>query len=162
VSAHIAAGGFQALFCAGAVCLLLTPAAVGAQPLEVGSHVRVTSEWYQLDEAIGSVQASTGDSLVVDLEGGSYGQALALDRIDAIELSAGTRRRTMRGLAIGSLVGVAIGLVIGISESDDPGGWVSGGESVALGVGLFGGTGALLGLGIGAMVRTETWRPVAF
>lgn len=162
MSASLAADGFRTLLCAWAAWLLLTPMAAGAQPLEAGSRIRITSEWYQLDEAVGSVQTSTRDSLLVALEGGGDGRVLALDRIDAIELSAGTRRRTLRGLAIGSLVGVAIGLVIGIREADDPGGWVTGGESVALGVGLFGGTGALLGLGIGTIVKTETWRPVAF
>ena len=68
-------------------------------------------------------------------------------------------RRSLRGLAIGGLSGAPLGLVVGIAEADDPGGSATGGESAALEVGLFGGTGAILGLAIGSAVRTESWRP---
>jgi hypothetical protein len=155
-------GRLRAFFPVSAACLLLAPVVVRAQPLEVGSRVRIASDWYQLNDAIGSVQASTRDSLLVALESESYGRTFALDRIDLIERSEGYRRRSLRGLAIGSLVGAALGLVVGIGEADDPGGWVTGGGSVALGVGLFGGTGAILGLVIGTAVRTESWSPVGF
>jgi len=155
-------GRLRAFFPVAAACLLLTPVVVRAQPLEVGSRVRIASDSYQLNAAIGSVQAFTRDSLSVALESESSARTFALHRIDSIERSAGYRRRSLRGLAIGSLVGTALGLVVGIREADDPDGWVTGAESVALGAGLFGGTGSILGLVTGTAVRTESWSPIRF
>jgi hypothetical protein len=142
--------------------LLLAPPVAQAQPLDVGSRIRITSDWYRLDHAIGYVQASSRDSLLVSLESTRRVRPLALERIGSIEVSAGSRRRSLRGLAIGGLVGAALGLVVGLSEADDPEGWVTGGASVALGVGLFGGTGAILGFAIGSVVKTESWSPRSF
>jgi hypothetical protein len=153
---------FRAMISTSAACLLLAPAVVGAQPLEAGNRVRITSDWYRLDRAIGYVQGAPRDSVLVAFEGESSRRALALERIGSIEVSQGYHRRTLRGLAVGSLVGAALGLVVGIGEADDPGGWVTGGESVVLGVGLFGGAGAILGLVVGTAVRTESWSPRVF
>ena len=111
-------------------------------------------------ESIGIVQDLTPDSIRLDRDRGV--RTAALSPTVRLEISRGVRANTGRGAWIGALIG-GLGMgTLGALSCDGRGNIVSFSSSdCAKGGALLGGAaGALLGLGIGALVRTERWEEV--
>jgi hypothetical protein len=76
------------------------------------------------------------------------------------ELATGTKRHWLAGLVIGAAAGAAMGFAFDVDpvacQYDDTY-FCSRGEAVALGAGTFG----VIGAGVGALVKTERWTPIA-
>jgi hypothetical protein len=94
------------------------------------------------------------------------GTAIVLGADRQLEVSAGTRRRTLKGVGLGFLLGTAAGAAIGRATYDNPG--CSGDVCFDFGPGLatFGGallggaSGMVIGGIIGANSKYEAWRPM--
>jgi hypothetical protein len=84
---------------------------------------------------------------------------LPRDSVTRLEIVTGTERHWLRGLVIGAALGVAMGFAVDVDpvrcEFDDNYA-CSRGEAV----GLVGGFSAVVGAGIGGMVRKDVWTPV--
>jgi hypothetical protein len=80
--------------------------------------------------------------------------------VGRFELKTGSKRHWLYGL----IVGAALGLALGVTSDVDPVAceysyeyFCSRGEAIAAGVGVLGAVGA----GVGALVKTDRWTPVA-
>jgi hypothetical protein len=87
---------------------------------------------------------------------------IPLDSVTRLEVSRGRHRQTARGAGVGFLVGAAAGLIVGPISMECPeyGCDTSPAVAAALGGIVFGGLGALVGLGVGAATTSETWQEV--
>lgn len=80
--------------------------------------------------------------------------------VTRFELATGKQRQWLRGLVIGGGLGLALGFAVEVDDvacQYDEGYACSRGEALA----LMGGTFAVLGAGVGALVTTDRWTPVA-
>jgi hypothetical protein len=90
------------------------------------------------------------------------GSELRLPReaISRLEIATGKKRHWLAGLAIGAAAGVAMGFAMDVDSSRcefDDNYFCSRGEAVA----WMGGTFAAVGAGVGALVKSDVWIPVA-
>jgi hypothetical protein len=85
---------------------------------------------------------------------------IPLEAIESLEISLGQRSNTLNGLAYGALGGAVLGAaVVAVSclaegcsgDGASAGGWIAFGAIVGAG------GGAVLGLLVGSLVKTETW-----
>jgi hypothetical protein len=110
-----------------AVILVLCAAPVFAQtgrPAALGDRVRVMASKAGYRRLTGQVIATTPDVLQLRLDGGKTEVAVQRAQIDELLLSLASRRNTMRGAAIGGLVGGAGAFLYGPRKKtsvDDPG-----------------------------------------
>ena len=89
---------------------------------------------------------------------------ILLSDVQNLELSVGEHRNAGRGALIGGGVGMLVGAVAGAIEGGQcEGDWFcpGAGGGAALGAIGLGGIGAAVGLGIGALVKTERWSEVS-
>lgn len=142
--------------------VLLAPSHLGAQaaaPPAAGSRIRFASA--PGTRVIGRLVEWTADSIVLETPAGRRRYALGADT--RVDLSVGTRTQRGRGARIGALIGLAAGVTLGLaSGSDDPNQWfaLTAGEKALGGGVLLGGTGALIGLLVGATHRVDRWEQV--
>ena len=160
---------------AAALVLVMAGAATSSEPppLPTTQTVRVRIEWADGDRKVfgdGRAVAIRGDSLLLDhLVVSHEGDATTyevesphvhLQNLE-IQVSRGVRANSGPGALIGSVIGLALGALAYQSYTSDPllshpSNPNAGGLTV-IGGGAFG---ALLGAGIGALIRTERWERV--
>lgn len=130
---------------------LAVPAAQGGEDsVLIGARVRIrTVEPGPM--RVGTLLSRTSDELVVRVEAAELPVAFRRGDVALLEVSRGVHRNTLKGLLAGAVVfGVVVGGVAAFDTLDESGV----GEPAFLG-GLL-----ATGAGIGALVKTETWRPV--
>jgi hypothetical protein len=147
---------------------LLSPSELLGQALQPGDRIRVTAPLLLSRPQRGQLISFDRDTLV--LEGTDLGQRGAAptrwivprDLLSQLEMSEGYRRYPARGFLIGAGVGLVGGL-IAINSGNGSACRGSGdyGELCAYFVGASTVGGGLLGLLLGAAVRTERWTPVS-
>jgi len=111
-------------------------------------------------ESIGIVEALTLDSLLLGTDRGA--RHVALSPTIRLEISRGIHANTGRGAWMGAFIGgIGLGLV-GALTCEEEGGiaFYGSSECAAAGVLLGGAGGALVGLVVGSVVKTERWEEV--
>ena len=128
-----------------------------------GSKVRVTAPSLGLDEAVGTVQETTDEALVVQFEYPRRVETVDRSEIAAIEVSTPGKRKVLKSVGVGFLVGAGSGALMGLASGDDPQqewfAFTAEEKAVMMGVGL-GLTGAAVGLIVGLVGRNDVWSPV--
>lgn len=158
---------FAKMLCA-AFLLVATASGVGAQEapvVEAGSRVRITSPALGLRQAVGTVREVADGALVVQFHNPRRAARIEGGDIAAMEVSVGRQRKALRGMGTGALVGGGAGLVLGFMAGDDPPEcWLlcySAEEKAAMLAVFLGGSGAVIGLITGALIKTDVWSPTA-
>lgn len=135
-----------------------------ALELPVGARVRVRvvaapGPWMK-----GFLAGADSGSIAIVPEGAPplAGSELRLPRetVSRLEIAAGKKRHWLAGLVVGAAAGVAMGFAQDVDPTRcefDYDYACSRGEALA----LVGGTLAAIGAGIGALVKTDVWIPVA-
>ena len=132
-------------------------------PVEAGSRIRVTAPTVGADKLAGECVEVDATRLRVQAEEQASPMTISLTDVTRLEVSQGRKSNALKGLLIGSIVGVPAGAVLVLlwttrgSDnpcSDYPAACAAGGAAV---VGV---TGALVGLGIGALSKSERWEEV--
>lgn len=151
--------------CLSLVVLLLRPSVLPGQmpQLEVGERVRVVAPPFTDGRLVGTVLATNPQGLVLATRS-TPDQVptveIPLEAIESLEISLGQRSNTLNGLAYGALGGAVLGAaVVAVSclaegcsgDGASAGGWIAFGAIVGAG------GGAVLGLLVGSLVKTETW-----
>jgi hypothetical protein len=132
--------------------------------LPMGARVRLQtgtagSQWLR-GVLVGADSASVG---IVPEEAPPLGAnqlRLPMSHVTRFELKTGSKRQWLRGLIVGVAAGVALGFAIEVDPvacTYDNNYECSRGAALALGGATFGAIGA----GVGALVKTERWTPVA-
>lgn len=148
----------------GLFLLQSAPLAGQIPPLEVGERVRVVAPPFTDGRLAGTVLSADSEELVLATRHSSEQAptvAIPPEAIESLEVSLGERSNTLNGLAYGALGGAVLGagfvavscLAEGCSGDDGAGagGWIAFGAIVGAG------GGAVLGLLVGSLVKTETW-----
>ena len=130
--------------------------------LATGQRVRITSLNRGIVQKTGDLLYSRGDSLGLRMNGSDMAGVLPWSLLERIDVSGGTRRHALHGLGIGFLAGSLIGVsaraqsdcawgadVCSVEEVNKAAAAITGG--VVMG---------LLGLGIGALIKTERWTSI--
>jgi hypothetical protein len=138
-------------------CLTLTmPAgAQDAATLARGARVRVTVGAPWSEQYTAKIDAIHGDTLL--LEGGAT-RVVLFRSLERLEVSQGRRGHPWRGAGIGFLVGAVTGAVLG--PYTVPGEGDTAESKAVAGAVLLGAAGALSGVVIGALIKTDTWEEV--
>jgi len=157
--------------------VLLVPATTAAQvqaaPLGPGARVRVWAPQHGWAKRQARLSEVASDTLVlaadsVEIRRGRAVRVEFLTRIPVtdvarLEVMSGQHPNVIGGLKNGVLIGGAIGLVLGVAAyaSSDADQWISyGPEIIPAAVLACGFWGSILGLGIGALDKTEDWQQV--
>lgn len=141
--------------------LAWSAAAAQAQtPLQPGQRVRVRSTVAHTPEVAGVFEGVRGDSLMVRDDDRSVATAVPLATVDRLQVSRGRHSHWITGAAIGFAVGAATGVIAGVAGHNDADWLFSSGASAFLGAVLLAPVGAVTGLVVGLMVRTERWQTV--
>jgi hypothetical protein len=148
---------------------VLAAGAAGAQDqppaleLPVGARVRLrtypaTGGWIR-----GVLAGADAETIALVPDGapplGPNQLRLPRQAVTRFEMVTGTTRHWLRGLVIGAALGVAMGFAIDVDPERcqfDDNYACSRGEAVA----ILGGTSAVLGVGIGGLVKKAVWTPV--
>jgi len=135
-----------------------------APSIETGSRIRVTAPTVGADKLAGVCVEVDATRLRVQAEEQVSPLTISLADVTRLEVSQGRKSNALKGLGFGALIGGSIGAVLGLLAST--------GESyenpcegnapacAAGGAAAFGVTGALVGLGIGALTKSERWEEV--
>lgn len=158
------------------VVLLSAAHSLDAQVVSVGDRMRVQSE-VRADasrEGVGGrpgakfsvtgiLKRVTTDSLwLAESENGLI--SIPLSNVSKLEVSAGQRAQTLKGLAIGTGIGFGAGLLFGVTMCTVGGkdcDLETGGTGLAFGV-LGAGVGLVIGTIAGASSSTDVWEEVTF
>ncbi|MGH7537811.1 MAG: hypothetical protein ACREMF_04190 [Gemmatimonadales bacterium] len=125
--------------------------------MPVGTRVRFTPPDPAQDWVIGTVTGHRGDTLVLLTErSGSISVPLA--NLDLLEVSDGVHGHALTGLGLGLLAGAAVGGAIGAAVEPDE--LLGRGINVLAGVALGGAGGGLIGVAVGASIRSERWQDI--
>ena len=157
----------------GIVLLVTGTAAAGAQGaprITAGLRVRIThTDAAEPSPIIGTVLQRDADSLVLRVAGSERRVAVAYPQLSGLALSRGMKSRTAKGAGIGFLVGAAVGGILGATASSDGGCCMGGGGPnmilAAVGSGVLGIGGLVVGSVIGAHHPIERWEslpPIAW
>ena len=151
----------------GTIALLLSPTVAWSQEpsaIVPGSRIRITQlEAGKSRRRSGTVVTAAADTVVLRPDGLGVTATVSLARISGLEVSRGRKRHIAVGVGVGFLAGVGTGALVGalacknhgcLNGSDELGALV-----VALGAGIGGVVGMLVGGGIGAH-RTDMWEAV--
>lgn len=150
------------------LCLLLVGARLGAAQIPAsGARIRVRpatcrdaagAALKRCPAIIGRLIALQGDSLVVETVDRSP-QTIALGGGTRVDVSTGAHGHALLGVLGGAVAGLVAGEVLATSEGGCSSG-IGGGEMCGMYdvIGLAAGAG--LGALVGALIRTEGWRPV--
>jgi len=141
------------------------PVAAGGQApasLEAGSRVRLTAPSLGLEQAVGVLDRTTDESLVVRFvrpRGAERVETVPRRHVTELAVSTGQRSRAAKwaggGLLLGAIAGAAGGLASGSND-----GFFSRGELAAAGAMLGGLFGGAFGLVMGALNPEDVWAPV--
>lgn len=139
----------------------LLPAAVRAQAVQPGAHVRILAPSAADSLITGTVLEIDSSSLLLAPAPSASSRAVPLSAIERLEVRRRGRRRTFNGGAIGFLVGAAAGYgltrsYVRNSNCDYICGAAEAGGSIA---------GAIAGIGVGAIIGSryrdpDRWEPV--
>jgi hypothetical protein len=125
-------------------------------PVMVGSRVRISApSLVKGDHIQGVIAAIDGDSATVSTESG-VPVVVAREAVGSFEVSIGRKRNTLKGAAIGAVVGAALGFAMHVDPQNcgmNSPNACSRGE--AIGIGTLGG--AAWGAIIGAFVKSDRW-----
>jgi hypothetical protein len=146
--------------------LLLALLAPGAQAQDgeaaaaplVGSRIRFSAEGLSGPPVQGRILAEDGDAWTIEVDG-RMPLRVQRDAIRELEVSTGRPRQWRKGLLVGAAVGAAMFAILGddTPECRDEGQCYTRGQMA--GVGVFGG--AVWGLGIGSLVRSDQWSRIS-
>ena len=155
------------------VAIAASPTIAAGQPkaqpeplrLPVGSRVRLqtaTTPGAWTKGVLTSADASSVSLVPEDAPVlGENRLSLPTPSLTRLELRTGSKRHWLHGLLAGAAFGVAIGAVADVDsascDSDYSTSFCSRGEAIA----AAGVTFALIGTGVGALVKTDRWMPVA-
>lgn len=142
---------------------LTAESAAGLSPDSVLHHrarVREAKPGRPVVESIGTVEALTRDSVRLDTDRGV--RRVALGPTVRLEISRGIHANTGRGAWLGAFIGgVGAGIAGALSCTDRGSHPYDSPSACAVGGALLGGGGgALIGLAVGALVKTERWETV--
>jgi hypothetical protein len=128
-----------------------------ATPL-VGSRIRFSADGLSGPPVQGRILAEDGEAWTIEVDG-KLPLRVQRDAIRELEVSTGRRRQWRKGLLVGAAVGAVMLAVVGddTPECRDQGQCYTRGHMA--GVGVLGG--AVWGLGIGALVRSDQWSRVS-
>jgi hypothetical protein len=132
-------------------------------PVQPGQRVRVQSTVAHTPVLIGAVEAIGADTLVVrhdDGAGAGVATAIPLSSIARLQVSRGRHSKWLTGLVLGAGVGAAAGAIIGAATHDENDFLFSAAGDAVLGAIVLTPVGALTGMVIGLLVKTERWRTV--
>jgi len=149
----------------GAVALLALSAVslqaqTAAPPVQLDSRIRVASRSDPGLEAVGALSSWTDESLQV-ARSGVAPISIPLSDVASLEVSRGTKRHTLVGMAAGAGLGLVVGLVAANNEREPDSmtgsaqEWETATDAriVAFTTVLGTGIGAL----VGALIKTEKW-----
>ena len=136
------------------------------QALEPGARVGLESRTLGADTRTGVIISSSADSLIVQPDRSRTVARLARTDVSSVEVSVGHHRNAGRGAIVGLLVGVVGGAAIGAMTWEPCNGFCflepdTRASSAALGAGVFGILGTVLGTIAGALDVTDEWRSVS-
>lgn len=140
---------------------LTLPAPTLAQTPEVGQRIRVTAPEVLLERRVGQLLWLDRDSLVLAGADAAAPErwVVPAEAITRLEVFDGRRAHAGRGFLIGAGTGLAVGL-IGISGDGTCSGSGNYGELCAIVVTGTTLAGGVLGMLIGAVVRTDRWNSI--
>jgi hypothetical protein len=144
------------------------PLQAQGEELSPGARVRVWPACAHAGSGAQPCAPVVGRLLTIDATGvliqreGGPAEALPLGSSTRLEVSGGSRHRTLLGLGAGAVVGFGVGMILagragcdsgifGSNESEDD---LCGAYGVAIPVG------AALGAVVGRLIRSERWRPI--
>lgn len=138
-------------------------------PVVAGDRVRVSAPTLSLDQQVGTIVEMSANNWT--LQYGKLDQTLSLSigSLTKLEVSRGKKSNVLKGALGGFAVGVPAGAVIGLlgTTKDSPPGSTEAKfcdegtlTCMALWGVAFGAVGGLVGLGIGAISRTDRWEEV--
>ncbi len=153
-----------ALLCSCLASLAPGPLAGQGDPgLEPGTRIRVTAPSVYPGRAVGQLQTIDATGLRMSLQGDGD-LTVPRDAVSRIDVSEGNRSHWVRGAAIGGLVGLTTGViaVVAAESSDEELELLPGFDTVVETTAVIVMTvvGAGAGALIGALIRTEQWKPV--
>lgn len=134
-----------------------------ATSIDPGSRVRITAPSLGLNEAVGTVKEATDDALVVQFEFPRRVGTVDRFEIGKMDVSIHPQRKVLKSVGVGLLVGAGTGALIGLaSGDDDPQQWFafSAEEKALMGGAMLGVTGAVVGLIVGLVRRSDVWSPM--
>jgi hypothetical protein len=143
---------------AAALVLLLLPSmqSPNTSPLTPGTRIRVTVR-QPIDgrrTVVGPLRTFDSQLLTLTTEGSGDQVSLSRSGITMIEISRGRHSQVRRGLLAGAVLGLAVVALKDVGCGQD---CESSDTSAAFVAGAIGG-GALLGAGVGAFMRSESWQ----
>lgn len=147
-----------------AAILLTTTAVAGAQQpsfmagtrLRLRNHCQPSSPRAPCRSLIGEVRSTQGDTLLLREDDG-HDHSLLLAPTARVDVSGGTRGHALAGLGLGTLAGIGIGL----AASESCNSHATEGNYCAFWYIVTVPSGAVAGLLIGALARSERWDAVA-
>lgn len=148
--------------CAAALLLAYASALQASDTTFVsqGARVKVYPAMAGAKSVTGNVADLASDTLVILPEGGGEGQTFLRRNVRKIEVSQGEKSNVGKGAWIGATAGAVCGAIVGATVEDcDP---YCGGALALMGAGMFGAGGALVGMGVGALIKTERWKEAQF
>ena len=122
-----------------------------------GTRVRVTAPSVSNKPLVGTVVAFDADSLVVQRD--TAIRRLSTTSITHLDISQSRKSHTLMGAGIGFLVGAGFATAL-VLTGDRGGDCADAGYCILIGSAVLGGGGAVIGAGIGALVRTDRWAEV--
>ncbi len=123
--------------------------------MPIGSRVRLRTRDVLV---VGTVAAQRGDTLFLWTER-HHTVPVPFATWGRLEISHGVHGHALKGLGLGLLAGAVVGGAIGAAVEPDE--LLGRGVNILAGVVLGSGGGALIGLGVGASIRSERWQPVS-
>ena len=132
-------------------------------PIETGSRIRVTAPALGVDKLVGTSVEADATRIRVQADDQAAPMTISLTDVTRLEVSQGRKSNALKGLGIGALIGAPIGAVLGVLASEGSGENLCTGTTVAcaaVGAAAVGVAGALVGLGVGALIKSERWEEV--
>jgi hypothetical protein len=134
--------------------LLPLPQSPSTSPLTTGTRVRVTARGDGPERRlVGPLRTFDGEALTLIPEGSADHVTVPRETITRIEVSRGSRSRAGRGALIGAVLGLA---AIAIAESTRGENYEAPDNYGLIVAGSIAG-GAVVGAGVGALMRSEKW-----